>query len=290
MHSFDDLENRVENGTIRLLQIVGVPRSMSTALGRALNEIDTESVYVNEPFNRENTSINTAAAFILDACRIIEPVGNSPLTVVTKNMASYLGHDDFEALESVSVATIWSVRDPLIQIGSLLTRIVNDLHVRPGADEIKQSDINPYLESACSFLIHSAKSIHFSKTGWSSIKEHFQTAPQATRRTIDGTHFAADPHTVLSAVCAQLSIGYNTTMVEGWSGQFINVINRDDENETVNSAWTKTVAGSAGIIAADRPPLDLMLMPTSLREHITKVAIPTYQQITSDTQASIGPT
>jgi len=67
MSNFDRLQSHVSDGDIRLVHVEAVPRSVSTALSRALNESDAQSVYVNEPFHRMKHDIDVAAGHILDA-------------------------------------------------------------------------------------------------------------------------------------------------------------------------------------------------------------------------------
>lgn len=131
---------------------------MSTALGRALNEGDESSVYINEPFNRNNDELDYAASTILKA--VDQAAAN---VAIVKNMASYLNRPNFKALDGFSKATLWSVRDPLLQMGSLLTRLVNDRFGSPGQDLIPQESVYPYLGEIEDFLISSSKSTNFQK-------------------------------------------------------------------------------------------------------------------------------
>lgn len=278
MSRLAQLERLVGEGELRVVSIVGVPRSVSTALGRAIGEASANVTYINEPFNRDNRSLEVTAGYILDASK---HKGASTPTVVTKNMASYIGTQAYEELEQLAGGTIWSIRDPLVQIGSLLTRIVNDLFIKPGADTISQDQIAPYLDDACSFLLDSEKSKYFSKTGWQSISNHFGNSNSTTEGfVVDGDKFLENPERVLMALCDLVCLPYSPTMVSGWRGEFVNVINKRNPQESIENAWTTRAASSSGIQPIVRPKLDIDTLPPSLRNHIMEIALPTYQAMT----------
>lgn len=279
MEAFTELQEHIDDGSMRLIQMVGVPRSMSTALGRALNETDQPSIYVNEPFNRDNSDPGQAARFILDACKISEKSEDGQLVVITKNMASYLDTEAFKLLDSLAGGTILNVRHPLIQIGSLLTRIVNDIFIGPGEAGIGQDGLKPYVNRACDFLMESPKSRNFSKTGWQALGTHASCEPRSSRLTVDGDQFVGNPVDCLKSVCQHLGLTYGPSMIDGWSKGFVNVINRDVPDETRRSAWTQTVANSTGVIAIDRPAIDIDDLPHGLQEHLMTVALPVYERL-----------
>jgi hypothetical protein len=280
MSAVETLENRVSEKSIRIIQIVGVPRSMSTALGRALNESEEASYFLNEPFNRDNQDINIAAQHILKTAEMHSPKDTS-VTIITKNMASYMSNTVFREMADISSDTLWAIRDPLIQMGSLLTRLVNDIYVRPGSSTIPQEHIGPYLEGACSFLQESSKSHNYSKTGWESIGNHFKNiAKHKIGSIVDGSSFSASPGLLLEKICGDLDLPYNPSMTYGWKNNFINVINLGEEEETYRSAWTNQAANSLGVFAVSRARLMLEDLPKGLQKHMTDIAIPTYQNMT----------
>lgn len=281
MGEFENLRNYVADGSLRIIHIVGVPRSMSTALGRALNESQADSVFVNEPFNRDNQNIDFAAHCVLDAVSGYVRSRRTPVVVIVKNMASYVPTETYREIAHISEATLWAVRYPLVQIGSLLTRIVNDMAVGPGATAIPQAEIGPHLDKACAFLEDSPKSHGYSKTGWASIGRHYQSQDQPEfSAVVDGQEFVDDPARILRKVCAEVVLPFHQQMLEGWQNGFINVVNRDNQSETTNSAWTRQAATSLGIVAVSRPELELAELPINLRRHISEVALPTYQTMT----------
>lgn len=278
MSHYEILRDKVETGSFKLVQSVGVPRSVSTAFCRALNNTEESSLYVNEPFNRDTADTEGAAKNILDSVQEADLM-DGPTLVIVKNMASYMDAASFKALSELSSGTVWNIRNPLVQIGSLLTRIVNDLEIASGASEIDQAEIYPYINRACDYLIDSPKSVHYSKTGWESIRRHFRNRSGEVHLAVDGEDFTKNPSAVLDAVATRLQIAFSENMVTGWSKGFINVINRDNTSETEQNAWTSLAARSIGVLAVDRAGLDIDRLPASLIEHIESTAMPAYAEI-----------
>src|SRR5258708_7407318 len=134
------LQKQVSEGSLRIIHIEAIPRSISTALGRALNEVEDRSVFVSEPFNRMKHDIEVAAGHILSVTDSIPKSKGDPLVVVTKNMARNLSLPVFQEWMKVCDGVVWSIRDPRVQLASLVTRIANDLAYEPGADRMAQED------------------------------------------------------------------------------------------------------------------------------------------------------
>lgn len=284
MRNFEQLESAVSDGAVRIIHIEAIPRSVSTALGRALNESDdSPSVNVHEPFNRMKLDIDTASGHVLDA---IEPLARSDtrqVTVIAKSMARNLSSPDlFRQWVSICDGVAWSVRDPLVQIGSFLTRIANDLFVEPGADVITQEELAPYLPDAVAYLKDGGTLPDFSKTSWADIGQHFRSGHQPERSVVvDGAKLTIEPLKVLENACIKLGLTFSPYMMEGWQQGFANANTGYSEkyDNSDDNGWIGRAASSTGIVAVERHPLELSELPPSLREHITEVAMPTYQEM-----------
>lgn len=280
--NFEQLQGHVVDGSLRVVHVEAVPRSVSTALSRALNEADGPSVYVNEPFNRMKHDIEAAAGHILDAALPVVDHASEPVTVVTKNMARNLSPDIFRRWMTVADGVVWSVRNPLVQMGSLLTRIANDIVIEPGADRITQDKLGPYIEEASAFLESSGISKGFSKTSWAEMGAHYRSGHQPEQAlVVDGEDLTVDPERILGRACMVLGLNYNPQMVNGWQRDYINANDgySDKLNDSENG-WTKQAATSTGIVAVTRMALTLADLPPALREHIAEVAIPVYEEMT----------
>ena len=280
MANFNRLQSQVEDGTLRLIHVEAVPRSVSTALSRALNESGEPSVYVNEPFNRRRYDIEEASGNILAATDPITRTSDRRVTVIAKNMARNLSLGLFRDWMEVTDGVVWSVRDPLIQMGSLVTRIANDLAYEPGADQIGQEDLTPKdIQAASDFLENGAVSSGFSKTSWADIGEHFRSGYQPEKSVVvDGGNLTVDPTTVLHGIARRVGLVFDDRMVDGWQSDFVNAntgYTRDDSP----MAWTRHAVTSDSITAIFRPALEVTQLPPALRAHLTDIAIPTYQEM-----------
>jgi hypothetical protein len=210
------LQEHIADGSIRIINMIGVPRSVSTALGRSLNETDELSIFINEPFNRNNRDIEVAASSVMETAEPVLDTADSPLTIITKNMSTYLSPEVYQELEGLSEGQVWSVRDPLIQMGSLVTRIANDIAIETGADKVTQSTVLPYLDEVDSFLIKSNLSTDYSRTGWSSIGNHYRSAVNPERSiVIDGGVLTVNPVQVLKEACKKIKLGFTPIWLKG---------------------------------------------------------------------------
>lgn len=292
MGNFERLQGQVEDGVLRMVHIEAVPRSVSTALARAINEFEGQSVYVNEPFNRYQRDVDVAAGHILAATDPITRTSDEPLTVVTKSTSRNLSPTNFRDWMSATDGVVWSVRDPLVQIGSLVTRYANDIFVEPEADVLKQHDLTPeHIAAANEFLLtgsaNSATSANhpesrdYSKTSWADIGAHFRSGHQPDKSiVIDAEAFTDRPDEVLTRACGRLGLRYTDRMVDGWEGEVINANTGYNQGRDPSElAWTNHAVTSTGIVPVSREGLDLAQLPPTLQEHITQVAMPTYREM-----------
>lgn len=276
MSEFSNLETAVERGNLKLINVVALPRSLSTALGRALSQGEDPKIFINEPFNRNNFDLEVAAHSLLRYTAPPLRSADDRLTIITKNMAAYLSTEIFQKLFDISDATIWSIRNPLTQMGSFLTRIANDLAPEDEA-EITQDSLSPHLDAVTSFLENGTLSNDFSRTGWKSIGTLFRGVDPHEGIVVDGEQLALDPVSTLAKVCKFARLEFSPSMVGDWRNGYININVNSSKFDTKANPWTSHVATSTGIESTSREPLNLDKLPASLREHIVNVAIPTYE-------------
>lgn len=283
MNCFEQLQDRVVSGELRIIDVVAVPRSVSTALSRSLNEAEGLSVYVNEPFNRRAYNIEEAAGHVLVAAEtaLSVPEANQPLTVVTKNMARNFTPELFRRWMNISAGVAWCVRNPLVQVGSFLTRVANDLFVEPGANTITQDTLGPYIARASAHLEGSHVSEGFSKTSWAAMGQHFRSGDQPEQSiVIDGGELSRDPTRVLGEACTALAINFNSRMISGWRRDYVNANKGYSNKPASEDGWTSHAASSSGIEAISRTALSFSDLPLALQTHMIEIAIPVYEEMT----------
>lgn len=281
-NNYNQLTNLISTGEVNLVHVESVPRSVSTALARSLSESDTPSIYVNEPFNRMRHDIEDASGRILDAMKGSGRDTETPLTIISKNMARNISQSIFNELVELSTGIVWSVRDPRIQISSLLTRIANDLAYEPGADMFTMDELtDEQIKDASNFLENGPKSTNFSKTSWEYIGRHFTSlGKSAVSIVIDGSTLTKYPEPTLKTAAGILGLEYSDRMINGWQGEFINANTGYNPNLTDDThAWTKDAVISTGIKPSSDRMIDIDRMPSSLQAHLTEIAIPTYQRM-----------
>jgi hypothetical protein len=280
MKNFDRLKHRVEDGSIRLIHVEAVPRSIGTALSRALNEAGNSSVYVNEAFNSMRHDIDEASGVILKAVEANQ-AANTHLTVITKNLSRNLTLSLFEQWVSVCDGVVWSVRGPLTQIGSLITRVANDLAFEPGLDRLSQAELTAdQIQAACTYLENVPTPHGFSKTCWSDMRLHFMSGSAKHTVSVDGGDLTANPTDTLRRAATALDLPFSARMVDGWTKGYIRA-NPGHNPKLADSerAWTKQAVTSTGIMASTRRPIDIRSLTPSMQNYLYEVAIPTYELI-----------
>ena len=278
--SFADMTALVASGSIKIIELQAVPRSMSTALGRALNESGSTSVFVSEPFNLHNGDVNTAAGHVLSAVEPALSSAREPVVVLTKNLAGFVTAPAFRTWLDVCSSVVWCVRDPRKQISSLVTRTANGLLFDVGSDRLKQKDLLPsHVAAATEWLRNSRVSKDFSLAGWRAIGAHFGDSVGGCPSFVaDGSLFSRMPDRLLPYLCRQLGIEYRDRMIDGWDKPFMNVHRLyDPQYDDAGDAWIKQAATSRGVEPTENPPLAESVMPEALREYLFGVAVPTYE-------------
>lgn len=278
--SFADMTALVASGSIKVIELQAVPRSMSTALGRSLNETGATSVFVNEPFNLHNSDVQVAAGHVLSAVEPALSLAREPVVVLTKNIAGFLSAPVFRVWLDVCSSVVWCVRDPRKQISSLVTRTANGLFFDIGSDRLKQSDLlSSHVAAATEWLRNSRVSRDFSLAGWRAIGAHFGDSVGGCPSFVaDGSLFCRMPDRLLPYLCSELGLEFRDRMIDGWDAPFMNVHRLyDPEYDDASDAWIKQAATSRGVEPTENPPLAESVMPAALRKYLFEVAVPTYE-------------
>ncbi len=281
MGSIETLQDYVAAGDIQVVNCVAVTRSRSTAFGRALGQSgpDDPRMFVNEPFSARTGECEVGADLLLHAVEPVLEESKNGLTVVTKNMAAYMSPEVFGFMSSLAIGNVWNVREPHIQIGSLLERGINDTLVGFGADEITQELVPDFWDK----LSEVYKSGQAFRTGWPSILEHYQDRGDKPSVVVDSEVLVRNPKRVLEDVCEKLGLTYHPRMENNWQQSYINIggANYSSPEQTMTNAWIAHATQSHGIDGRNvREPIDLNGAPPELRHFITWVAMPTYRKIT----------
>lgn len=281
--SFKILKKLVDSNNIELISIVSIPRSVSTAFSRSISQ-GRDSFFINEPFNRQELDMEKGCKSILEAYfKFKNTRGNKKSTIIIKNMARNLSGEMYSGLMRLSNYTFFTIRDPAIQISSLITRVANDIQNGDGTDFIDQKKLTrQQITKACMFLESSPVSSNFSKAGWEAIYEHFKSTNNSNKSTIEGDEFINNPSHVIIKACNLARIAFDSDkMILGWEKNYINAntgygVRIPDENH----AWTKEAFSNNVVInKKSRTPIDLSLYTEGLRNYISNVAAPIYDSM-----------
>jgi hypothetical protein len=285
MAAVEKIQRHIDSGNLQIMSIVSVARSRSTAIGRAFGQSSNGSprFFVNEPFHWKAASMEEGYGCLLNA---IEPALNKAdhtLMVVTKNMATYMNADAYRLMAAMAIGTIFTVRNPYIQIGSLLERGINDSQLGFGANVIQQTEVPDYFSRLSE--VYKSKSSEF-RMGWRAIFNHYMDATSGLQNmlVIDGDAAACNPASVLQSACQRLDMPYHSGMVQGWSQEgYANIGGAGNSKDPENNAWAHHALTSSGLGAsAIRSPLDLSTAPVELRNYVANVAVPIYRRMSED--------
>lgn len=280
MQSLERIGRLTEAGEMQLIHVSAVPRSVSTALGRALAAGASAGMYLHEPFNRCNRDIEAASTAILDVYNRYRSDG-CPITVVTKSIARNMPTDAYARLAEVSTDIVMAVRNPLIQLASLATRIACDLSDQPidGADETQ-------LHNALPFVSECLERDAFRQPSWEAIHEHYMVSEVPGEIVVvDGNDLQTNPTATLSHLSAQLHAMNEGPVASGWQEPVVNANDNYpdllDERGISLNPWISHAMHSDGMQQTQqRPALDPARMPDALRTYVESVAMPAYHDIT----------
>ena len=238
--------------------------------------------------------LNIAASHVVEAVEPVLSSAREPVVVFSKNMAQYLSASVFGTWIDACSAVVWCMRVPRVQISSLATRLANDMLFGPGSDRLKQSDLplsqplrSPawpgVLVTVTELLQNSRWSTDFSATGWRAIGAHFTDCVARPSFVADGSLFSRVPDRFLRYLCSGLGIEFRDGMIDGWQKPFLNanqLESHPDRRLDPAKAWIKHAATSRGIEETGSVPLEVSLLPAALRDHLSEVALPTYEMLT----------
>ena len=281
--SYRNLKNLVDSNRIELISVVSIPRSVSTAFSRAISQ-GQNKFFINEAFNRQKFNLEEGCNTILKAFYDLEHThNNEKITIVIKNMARNLSEEMFNSMNDLSKYTFFTIREPAVQISSLVTRIVNDLQHGYGTDFIDQKSLNSaQIIEACLFLENSPVSNDFSKASWGEIYNHYKSARNLNISVIDAEKFLNNSEEVISEACFQAGISFDKNkIISGWDKNYINAnIGYNDSLSNEKHAWTKEAFSNNKIINyKSRTPIDPLLFTDELRIDIHDIAIPIYEKM-----------
>jgi hypothetical protein len=303
---YEELKALTSKGDLSIIYIDAPPRTVSSALFRSLAQIIPACAY--EPFHRPFHGFERGLAVLLKKAKeagVHDPATAKPVPLVVKEIARYLPAAEWEKWMPLADHFIAIVRDPYLQLHSLVKRAANDLHYEKyGANGLPDAKVWELAERIGN-IFRDGGSIagrpipgDFHRTGWRSLGEHLvsldayiQDHRQKRLMVVDGFLLRAMPQAIMSEILARLGIRQDADMLEkavsGWSADTGPHIHRPDSSK--DDAYRSRVIASTGY----EPPLDetppLRLFPPVLQNYLKDFALPVYLDFLRRPER-IGPT
>ena len=262
MTFYDD----VENGLVKATLILAVPRSVSTALGRALSQSPDIDSFLMQPFGAAMHEGIEPIQLIdqeLEALKKVRrPTPEDPIHIVIKEMGYELETEDLAELARRCENVIILCRDPLAQTYSH-AKVYEKLGGRTLADKSGLHRLRYSLGDAEQSLVSQWRGLtsHF----------HFLAAPNLDAAdakkepnliVLDGDLMRAMPENTLKRTAKKLGIRYSNRMVGGWHGLSTN---EAELFSTYSDAYMSTARESKGVIKPQELPPTLSEFPHEIR-------------------------
>src|SRR5262245_42517684 len=127
--AYEELRELTAKGDLSIIYIDAPPRTVSSAFFRSLAQIIPACAY--EPFHLPSHGFERGLANILEKARaagVHDPATVKPVRLVVKEIARYLPAAEWEKWMPLADHFIAIIRDPYLQLHSLLKRAANDMY------------------------------------------------------------------------------------------------------------------------------------------------------------------
>lgn len=123
---FAELERLVAAGRLRLVYVLGVPRSNTTVVCRLLGERLDGAVYEPAMPNSVNPRRHYARTILAAYHAARAGAGERPVVLAVKDLDGFVTEELFEFVLGATVHLIFTIRDPLLQHASLSRQFVTE--------------------------------------------------------------------------------------------------------------------------------------------------------------------
>ena len=290
---YEELKRLVDNGRLSILYIDAPPRTVSSAFFRSLAQIVPACAY--EPFHFSSHGFEKGLEVLLERAKeagVYNTDTPKPIRLVAKEIARYLPPDSWGKWVPLVDHFIAIIRDPHVQLHSLVKRAANDMfYGKYGASGLSDEQVWRLAEKIGNIFKEGGSiagrpvSGDFDRTSWRSLSEHLATLDahlhdnlQKRATVVDGFLLRSMPHAVMSELVEQLGIRCDAEMlqksVSGWNANATAPIKRPDCDD--DDAYRTRVNASTGY----EPPLEetppLRMFPAVFQDHLKHIALPIY--------------
>lgn len=234
----------VDEGLVQSTMVLAVPRSVSSALAKALSTSPDFGLYIFQPFYLSKEPAEELDNYIRDAQADKGSTRDNPLKVLMKVMAESVSGQRFHHMMTHSDNICTLLRDPQSQALSAF-RAYYEKQARKDTDE---QELKTLKQVRSTRLLR-----NYIVTPWEHMEKHVRQLEnhhaggrQEQRWVVlDGDILRASPEPLLKRLCSRFGITYSPHMIEGW---------KEEEDKTVgirgkyySRNWLGRVQQSTGI-------------------------------------------
>ncbi|MEM7538684.1 MAG: hypothetical protein AAF639_41355 [Chloroflexota bacterium] len=287
------LQQYKDSGQLAIYYIDAPPRTAGSALHRAIAQATDADAY--EPFHIPPNAFMKGLEGIhaqVEAALARPARPDKPVRIVVKEIARYLNEEEWQQWSQLVDHFVFVVRDPLLQLYSMVLRTANDWHAGYGSHQL--SDAEAWAQAdQIGRIFRDGGTVNgrpippnFERLSWQSLETHLtlldqqmQQIQQAENRVtiVDSSLLRADPKAQMTELFSRLQLPTDdATLTRCVSGWHVGHVQRDDCPQ--DDAYRNKVNSAQGLM----PPLDnaplFTEMPRVFQQYLVDIALPTYQR------------
>ncbi|NBO18408.1 MAG: hypothetical protein EBV03_04115 [Proteobacteria bacterium] len=235
--------SEVQKGNVESSMVLAVPRSVSSALSKALSMSPDFGLYIFQPFYTSDEKTTELDNYIRKAQTDKAATPQDPLKVIMKVMAESVNGQRFQQLMRHSKNICTLLRDPQSQALSAF-RAYNEL---PSGQNMNAAELKKLGEMRNCDTLH-----EYIVTPWKHMEKDIAQLEKRTRDygtpnwvVLDGDIMRAAPERTLKQLCQRFGISYSPRMLEGWKQGEDKTVGIAGKNYSRN--WLARVQQSSGL-------------------------------------------
>ncbi|MFZ4126130.1 MAG: hypothetical protein ACOYJ2_08720 [Rickettsiales bacterium] len=297
MNAYEQVQSLVDQGEIEITYIDHLPRTISHALARCMFEV--YDGYINEPFfSTSNAGTEKGFVGFDDACTKIvneyariktENPDKKPVTILIKDVAKSMPGKYWGEWLALTTNVISLIRDPHLQIYSLMEAVANDNWHRGQTLATQEQVLSEGDRIARTLRAYGTEKIN--TTSWNPMGEHqaflasyMAEHPEKRHIIMDGNMVLMQPEIAVKQMMDTIgNPAFKPEMLADWGKSANGLPNDRDwgrskinvDGRTQNS-WTNNAFSQSGFKPAGNRAVPLSKFPAMMQEHLLEVSLPVY--------------
>lgn len=293
MYNYNKLIDLYAKNKFSIVCIDAIPRSMSTVLEIALTEIvDTQ---LNEVFNRGVSDLEYSSQMLYNLMEPFLKETDGRVKVVSKNIASEIGTNNFKQWMKLSEVVVFTIREPILQTVSLIERVGNDKLYERGSNKMKFSDLKRFGNKIDEIFLN----YKFKRNSWEDLSEHVSwvSNTETPYFIVDGTLLTKIPNYCIKRLAKSIGQRFVIKAVDSWSKaareNFINInhYQQDYDSERISTnAWVREANASTSFKEDKKTLIKLEELESFfplIANYVKEIAYPIYIKSVRDNRFMI---